>query len=294
MSSQVNSGKAFEYAIANQIAVMFKVQIFPKAAFDSIQGAFMKQTEKERGGCINAANEAVKFLKKHDERFMKTMKVYLPSSSSGRHGDVRDVVVKTETGVDIGISAKNRHKAVKHPRLSASIDFGKEWLGVPCSNHYKQDIIPIFKELEILRDELWSEIANKHDRFYVPLLLAFINELKRLNQENPEKVTENLLSYLLSRHDFYKVVKENGNVSIQSFNFKGTLGWGRRINLTGEIVSAERKKGSSTTVEVIFSNGWNLSFRIHNASKKIEPSLKFDIQIVGFPPTIRQHEIKLG
>ena len=36
----------------------------------------------------------------------------------------------------------------------------------------------------------------------------------------------NLLRYLLGKHDFYKVEKENGKVSIQSYNFSGTHGWG--------------------------------------------------------------------
>ena len=30
-------------------------------------------------------------------------------------------------------------------------------------------------------------------------------------------------------------------------------------------------------------NGWQISFRIHSASSKVEPSLKFDIQLVGQP-----------
>lgn len=32
--------------------------------------------------------------------------------------------------------------------------------------------------------------------------------------------------------------------------------------------------------------GWQFSFRIHNASTIVEPSLKFDIQIIGMPVTI--------
>jgi hypothetical protein len=30
-------------------------------------------------------------------------------------------------------------------------------------------------------------------------------------------------------------------------------------------------------------NGWQISFRIHNASSKVENSLKFDIQLTGQP-----------
>ena len=32
--------------------------------------------------------------------------------------------------------------------------------------------------------------------------------------------------------------------------------------------------------------GWQFSFRIHNASTYVENSLKFDIQIVGMPASI--------
>ncbi|MEG2575602.1 MAG: HaeIII family restriction endonuclease [Christensenella sp.] len=32
--------------------------------------------------------------------------------------------------------------------------------------------------------------------------------------------------------------------------------------------------------------GWQFSFRIHNAATLVEPSLKFDVQIIGMPVTI--------
>ena len=37
---------------------------------------------------------------------------------------------------------------------------------------------------------------------------------------------------------------------------------------------------------MFMDEGWQFSFRIHNASTKVEPSLKFDVQIVGMPTTI--------
>ena len=53
--------------------------------------------------------------------------------------------------------------------------------------------------------------------------------------------------------------------------------------LPTEIVSLRFKPGSTTTVEMYLNNGWQLSFRIHNASTNVEASLKFDIQIIGLP-----------
>ena len=287
------TGKTFEYALANQIAVLFKVKITPSETFDSFHEAFMAQLKTEQERCIKAADAAVTFLIAQDKRFKKTGKVYLSSPMAGKYGDVRDIVIQTEDGDEIGISAKNRHKAVKHSRLSATIDFGKEWLDVPGSNLYQQDIAPIFQKLERRKGGFWRDIEDKHDRFYIPLLNAFIDELKGLHRTNPGKMSEKLLQYLLGKHDFYKVVKENGKVSIHSYNLTGSLGWGSRLSLRGQIVRAGMKAGSKTTVEVIFNNGWNLSFRIHNASSRIEPSLKFDIQIVGVPQKIKSHEVSI-
>ena len=296
MRSQTESGKAFEYAVANGFAVMYSVNIVPQDRFDSVHRAFLNQSQAEREKCEKAANEAVMFLIAHDKRFDEkgVTKVCLLSSMSGQHGDVRDVIVQLKNGKGIGISAKNRHKAVKHSRLSANIDFGKEWMGVPCSEVYRRDIKPVFDELERRRGELWRDLENKHARFYVPLLNAFIDELKALHTRDPKKISENLLRYLLGRHDFYKVMKENGEVSVQSYNFTGTLGWGTKTKLTGQIAQAGLKERSRTTAEVIFDNGWQLSFRIHNAESRIIPSLKFDVQIVGFPQTIRSHVIPIS
>jgi hypothetical protein len=39
-------------------------------------------------------------------------------------------------------------------------------------------------------------------------------------------------------------------------------------------------------------NGWQLSFRIHNASTKVEPSLKFDVQFIGMPTSVLNIECK--
>ena len=41
--------------------------------------------------------------------------------------------------------------------------------------------------------------------------------------------------------------------------------------------------GSGPEQHGVVDNGWQISFRIHNAKDVIETSLKFDIQIIGMP-----------
>jgi len=36
-------------------------------------------------------------------------------------------------------------------------------------------------------------------------------------------------------------------------------------------------------VLVVYDEGWEISMRLHNASTNVEPSLKFDAQLIAFP-----------
>ena len=103
---------------------------------------------------------------------------------------------------------------------------------------------------------------------------------------------------LLYRIIFYKVISLDAmrTTNIQSFNLRGTLNQASRtkkpnINipiaeLPDELVAIKFKKNSTNTVELYLNNGWQFSFRIHNASTKVEPSLKFDVQFEGMPTGI--------
>jgi len=132
----------------------------------------------------------------------------IQEDARGQQGDVRDILcIRRQNEWEIGLSCKHNHAAVKHSRLSRTIDFGELWFGIPCSESYFIEINPLFDELEELREqgELWRNISNKEERFYVPLLEAFIRELERLNQNNQGVIPERLLHYLLGRNDFYKL-----------------------------------------------------------------------------------------
>ena len=59
-----------------------------------------------------------------------------------------------------------------------------------------------------------------------------------------------------------------------------------QIRLPKNLISIGLKPNSKTTAIMCFDNGWQFSFRIHNAKDVIETSLKFDIQIVGMPTDV--------
>ena len=203
-----------------------------------------------------------------------------PSDST----DVRDIIVENQFGKTVGFSAKHHHLAIKHSRLSDSIDFGEKWMAIPCSQEYWQNILPTFNNLREKRKEnmLWRQLSNKHKDYYLPILKAFEKEIKIICDNNDVAPTR-LLKYLLGKHDFYKIIKNKKHVRVQSFNFNGNLSWGRKTRIPKKLISAKIVDKTYDTIDLTFSDNWVISARIHNAESRIIPSLKFDIKIKALP-----------
>ena len=306
MPSQEITGKAFEYAcikaLFDKLSSQTDVELLEDVNFNNTKSAFEQLTEAEKKDDLLAALRGVEIIAPLEPNLAfpdikEPLILSIQPDKKGQKGDVRDVLcVRNEKGWNIGLSCKNNHEAVKHSRLSRTIDFGKEWLGYPVSENYKNIISPLFDELDELKTKKarWAGIDKKDERFYIPLLKAFLEELSALNELHSD-VPEKLLNYLLGRNDFYKVIKhtKERTTEVKPFNIYGTLGLSTkvqkemykitRLKMSTEILKMDFKKDSTNTIQIICDNGWTLSLRIHNASEWVEPSLKFDIQLVGVP-----------
>lgn len=305
---QTDTGKAFEYSILvefyDRLKDKTKVSVIENEAYLVAKHCFQKFDEREQGKYRVSSSTAVNFLIDLEPRLSNdiggddTLELEIVSDSEGQKGDVRDVLlIRKSQEWEIGISAKNNHKAVKHPRLSKEIDFGKEWIGIPCSDTYFEEISPIFEMVDSYMKEhdpgLWRNMENKDDEVYLPLLKSFKKELLRLDAENPNIVPEKLVEYMIGRKDFYKVIKQEKEIIIQAYNMNGTLNLPfkdikpkaklQKLKFPTRIIELDFKKDSSNKLELHCDGGWQLSFRIHNASSRVERSLKFDIQLIGNP-----------
>lgn len=287
MVDQTASGRAWEYALAQEFAnTIPSASLSQGGGHKNAQISYHATSSTTKRELDRAARRAVAFLMQNDSRIALTTDIEIPSNRRGQQGDVRDHILHSLEGT-IGISAKKHHDAVKHSRLSDQIDFGEIWYGEPCSRTYWRHVNPVFLELRnYAADTKWRDIPDKHKRYYLPILEAFILELK--SHADPPR----LLRYLLGRDDFYKVIVEKDQtVTIQSFNMDGTLEWGRKLRMPDTVHEAHIKPNSTTTAIVILSDGWQISFRIHSARSDVEPSLKFDITLVGHPKSLSQHSI---
>lgn len=296
--SQNEMGRAFEYGIAVAISRYLPASIEDSISVRNARRCFEICPEIEQRHIVQSSTEVSAFLIAHDTRLAEdSCYITIQPDQQGQYDDVRDIIIhNTRINEDVGISAKNRHFAVKHSRLSERIDFGTEWLGLRCSDDYFNQITPIFRELNSRkrRGERWRDIPNKRQLYYMPILQAFRHEMQSLFNRQADRTAEALIHYLLGRYDYYKVIKENGSVSMMSFNVQGSLRWGSRIPLPTRIIEISHKPNSETTLFITLDHGWQISFRIHNASTMVEPSLKFDINIVGLPYTMSRHVIEYG
>lgn len=309
MSSKSNDqGRAYEYVtlltLHSEISKIRRAEIVKNSSLEAARNAWDNMSKSMQSLMSMSAHSFVPDIFNLEPLILEddgdVVELLIQKDKSGEDGDVRDILI-ARSGIkwEIGLSMKHNHFAVKHSRLSHLIDFGDKWYGVPCSNSYWQSVLPIFDYLQKQKREgkAWFELSDKSERVYVPLLKAFMQEL-RLTYGNHKELPQKMVEYLLGEFDFYKVVSIDNQrmTQINTFNLHGTLNKNGKRNkakatiprvlLPTRIVSLDFKPGSDNTIELYLDGGWQFSFRIHNASTMVESSLKFDVQIIGMPTTI--------
>ena len=320
VASQTINGKAFEYALLKEFLERLKafttVSVVENDPYKTALKCFLSFSEKEKSHYSLVASFAVNFLLDIEPRLSNgisdkdILQLEIVSDKEGQSGDVRDVLaIRSLQKWEIGISAKNNHRAVKHSRLSNDIDFGQKWLGFPCSVEYFKEVKSVFDNLAKLRaaskaTQKWDTLGDYHTSVYVPILDAFKKELLRFDAENPGTVSERLIEYLIGNQDFYKVIKGSNKVEIQAYNLHGTLNLPfenvkpkakvPKLKLPSRLIEVVYQENSKTTLLVTLNEGWQISFRIHNASSRIEPSLKFDINLVSAPHSLFTNQLFIG
>ncbi len=345
ITNTVISGKAFEYATliemyrelsehgwgSDQIEIIKDknyqniekayqvIQSYDEDANDD-DGIELVHIETLSNDYNRAARVAAMYLRRVEPILKPDKKVYgvlsaMPDTA-GAKGDVRDIdfavfedkMHKKLIG-DIGISCKNNHEAVKHPRITEDPDFAKAWTEnqFNCSRDFVDGMNKIFDKIQEYSEKYhnWSLVDDKMDAIYYPIIKLFVAEIKQLGiiKENEDTEHQNrkkrfvrlFFEYMFGTQDFYKIIKEDnmGATKVYPYNMHGTLMKSfngnkseeavQTITLPEEIVEVRVKPKSKTTLEVYFDQ-WIISMRLHNADSKItRTSLKFDVQIKAQP-----------
>lgn len=309
MSSKSNDqGRAYEYiclhTLNNAIGRIRNSEIEKNSCYEAAEHAWNTLSGAEKALYTLSAKSTIDTIFALEPNIIEkendVLKLYIQSDEHGEVADVRDIIIQRRDIVwEIGLSIKHNHMAVKHSRLGKVLDFGEKWYGIKCSDDYWNEVKPIFDFLDVEKSKgtYFRDLNSKEDDVYVPLLNAFMREVKK-QVENDSSIPRKLVEYLLSKYDFYKVISiDNQRITtIQSFNMYGTLNLPSKtqaptlevplIDLPTSLLYIGFKPKSKTTVIMSFDNGWQFSFRIHNTKDIVESSLKFDIQIAGIPADV--------
>lgn len=283
---------------------MRKTKIVDNSSLHANEKAWMLMDEEMQQTFMISAEAAINEVLEMEPRLSENdndeLTLEFQKDGAGVKGDVRDIVIRRDDiEWEIGLSIKHNHDAVKHSRLSHKLDFGKEWFDIPCSNEYWNAVNPIFDMLKSEKENgsRWSEIVQKDENVYVPLLQAFMDEVNRAYKED-KNMPEKMIEYLIGKEDYYKIVSHDSKrlTLIHTFNMHDTLNKSSKdkvseievpvVELPTRLIDIGFKPKSNNTVEMILDNGWQLSFRIHSASTKVEPSLKFDVQFISMPVSV--------
>ncbi len=130
----MTTGKSFEYALLVSFMEKLKdktnLNVIKNSAFDVAKSCFDSVSSSEKSEYLLSASFAVNFLMDIEPRLSNglnkndILELEILSDHHGKSGDVRDVLaIRLLQKWEIGVSAKNNHKAVKHSRLSSNIDF---------------------------------------------------------------------------------------------------------------------------------------------------------------------------
>ena len=303
-----NQGRAYEFVCINSLYEAINkirpAKIVINSSYVAAENAWQTLTQNEQTLYSLSAKSTIETIFGLEPNIVEQspdiLSLFIQNDQHGEDADVRDIIIERKDIIwEIGLSIKHNHMAVKHSRIAQTLDFGSKWYDIPCSPTYWSDVKSTFDFLKREKEKgtYFRDLSSKEDEVYVPLLNAFIKEISLQVQKNKD-VPRRMVEYLLSKYDFYKVISIDSKriTTIQSFNMYGTLNLPSRvskptikvpvINLPTTLLHIGFKPGSKTTAIMCFDNGWQFSFRIHNAKDIVETSLKFDIQIVGMPADV--------
>ncbi len=304
-----NQGRAYEYAwclaLEQKLSVLKKVIVDKQNGFNACYRAYESLEKSLQERYLESAKQGVLLLLDCEPLLSEVIgssqneiTLSLQKDKLGEIGDIRDILIHFDRFC-IGLSIKHNHDAVKHSRLSKDLDFGGKWLGVRVSQNYKDTIKPLFERLENAKKEgmLWRDFPNKEQEIYAPLLQAFKKEVLRIDENNENKVPQKMVEYLLGKYDFYKAIllEREQKTKLEAYHFNNTLNRSvknkpKRIiplsKLPTRMIYFDFKPKSFNTLELVLNEGWSFSLRIHNASSRVEPSLKFDIKLLSKPESV--------
>ena len=157
MSSKSNDqGRAYEFVclltFMKEVQKFRPIKLIKNSSYVAAERAWNTLSDEMKNSYKTSSYVAVEKIFELEPRITENsddvLEILIQADTKGQEGDVRDIlIVRRNIQWEIGLSLKHNHFAVKHSRLSRSLDFGLKWYGIPCSKKYWDDIKTIFDYL---------------------------------------------------------------------------------------------------------------------------------------------------
>ena len=280
-------GRALEYAVVQGIIESLparrvtlstqasKDQERDKVKFDALSIPLKQEY-------LKCAQDVFSWLDDKYSISKKEIRLHRLTDQDARKGDVTDIRITTESET-INLSVKHGHDALKHQRPPSAA----QWCGYIKGS---TEDIEYRKEYDILTDRFLKKALE------LSLGAKYFRDIKGIQNDFIEtylykpickhvsdfinsrccspKYSEHLFSFLVGRTDFYKIVNTGRETVIYKFV---------------EIPKPNSVKAEcfqSNYVMLSFSNGWEVSMRLHTAASVIGKDIKFDTRAINLDEVV--------
>lgn len=297
MSKSANRGYSFEYSTIVEGQKILNANIEPRTQTwinDKGIEKYNSITSDEQQAMLDASNAIVNFLIEYEPWIQqKETEITYVGTIRGSN-DVSDVRFSNIQN-SFGVSLKSNHDAVRHPRISPTIDIARQWLGAPTDQQYMDEIRQIienfFSYCSYNNITRYNQLdKNKLDSIlYRPVTESFALMLHRVfTKSQGSEAIAYFLGYLIGNKNFYKAKADfnNREITIEAYDITGALGTKGRLKMPSrchEVLVETGRNGMHNYISITFDQGWQLKMRLHNAERNIQNSLKWDVRFIGTP-----------
>lgn len=271
MATQVNNGAGFEYCCASSLLTQYRKN--DRLLFvdqQSLPGFYLRERRFQdvkpdiQAQQVKAAKAVAHHITTSNERWSRTIfnaaeHYQLRIGDDARNMDVRDLLIYSDNGAELGISLKWNSEEIKSMRL------GDRWFRkFLIEDDGSWNTATQSLSNQIARHELWRDAIAEMGLagVYTTYRDAVISHIQR-GIETPGFM-ERFAQFLFGKQDYLKVMAVAKGKDISLAYYDSSM-------LPTKIHSAHQSERGAHYFEIAFDRGWTLLFRLHNKDKEIDP-----------------------
>lgn len=185
---------------------------------------------------------------------------------------------------EVRFSVKREDSLLCQALLAKDFDPGRDLgLGAASSQEYRDSVQPVFDWLasQWQSGNKWKDASVSRKSVFLEILEALVREIQSACSSRNPNACEDLARRLLGRHDYYSLAASNDEVCIRSFNFRGDLSHGEKLERPTRLFHCEARKDG--TADLVFDEGWPIRLSLKTAGARIEPRLVLNVYTEGWP-----------